>query len=160
MISTYHLSLRYISVSFLFINRSLSTVAGLIFTWILLGETISLKSILSCFVVLIGFFIGLDQESMKGNYLRLCNYRAPRFSFWAPKITGKKKYRFGHRNSRFGHRKLQVKKNIDSGTEILVLGTRILVSGTNLRAPKYVNLGTEILVSGTKNLVSGSKIYV
>jgi hypothetical protein len=62
-------------------------------------------------------------------------------------------YRFGHRNSRFGHRKLQVIKNI-------VLGTKILVSGTNLRAPKYVNLSTEILVLDTKNHISGSKIYV
>ncbi len=87
--------------------------------------------------------------------------------FYGYVTIGHRDSRFGHRNSRFGHQKLQVIKNIDlgtkilvSGTEILVLGTRILSLGTNLRAPKYVNLGTEIVVLCTKNHVSGSKIYV
>ncbi len=73
---------------------------------------------------------------------RIYNYRAPRFSFWAPEIlamgteilaSGTEKYQFGHNFFSF-----QVTKINDLGTKIHVSGTKKL----SIQAPFFGDYGT------------------
>lgn len=64
MISTNNLCLRYVSVAFYYVGRSLTTIFNVILTYVFLKEKQSFQSILCCFVIIAGFFLGVDQESL------------------------------------------------------------------------------------------------
>lgn len=66
MIATNNLCLKYVGVSFYYVGRSLTTVFNLIFSYILLGEKASLHSVLCCAMIIGGFWLGVDQESVTG----------------------------------------------------------------------------------------------
>lgn len=69
MVSTNNLCLKYVPVSFYYIGRSLTTVFNVILSYMLLGQTSSLQCILCCAVIVGGFLLGVDQESVAGNFL-------------------------------------------------------------------------------------------
>lgn len=58
--------LKNVDVAFYFVSRSLTTVFNVIFTYFLLDETISFGALICCAFIVIGFFIGLDQENVIG----------------------------------------------------------------------------------------------
>ncbi len=66
MIATNNLCLRYVSVSFYYVGRCLSTVFNVILTYLVLKEKNSLNSILCCSMIVFGFLLGVDQESLTG----------------------------------------------------------------------------------------------
>lgn len=69
MISTNNLCLKYVSVSFYYIGRSLTTIFNVTFTYILLNQKTSLKCIGMCMFIILGFLMGVDQEKLNGNVL-------------------------------------------------------------------------------------------
>lgn len=68
MISTNNLCLKYVGVSFYYIGRSLTTVFNMILSYVLLRQTSSTRCILCCLVIVGGFWLGVDQESIAGMY--------------------------------------------------------------------------------------------
>lgn len=66
MVSTNNLCLKYVPVSFYYIGRSLTTVFNVILSYMLLGQTSSFHCILCCAVIVGGFLLGVDQESIGG----------------------------------------------------------------------------------------------
>lgn len=73
MVSTNNLCLKYVPVSFYYIGRSLTTVFNVILSYMLLGQTSSFHCILCCAIIVSGFLLGVDQESIAGMYYRqLC----------------------------------------------------------------------------------------
>lgn len=71
MVSTNNLCLKYVPVSFYYIGRSLTTVFNVILSYMLLGQTSSFECIVCCAVIVGGFLLGVDQESIAGMY---CNF--------------------------------------------------------------------------------------
>lgn len=67
MISTNNLCLKYASVAYYYIGRSLTTIFNVIFTFLILGETTSKRCIACCAVIIGGFWLGVDQENLAGN---------------------------------------------------------------------------------------------
>lgn len=67
MIATNNLCLKYVGVAFYYVGRSLTTVFNLIFSYILLGEKASLHSVMCCGMIVGGFWLGVDQESVTGS---------------------------------------------------------------------------------------------
>ncbi len=57
-----NICLKYVSVSFFFLARSLTVVSNVIFTFIALGQRTSLPAIACCGVIVFGLFLGNDQE--------------------------------------------------------------------------------------------------
>lgn len=80
MIATNNLCLRYVSVSFYYVSRCLSTVFNVILTYLILGEKNSLQSILCCSLIVFGFVLGVDQESITGDYYG--NLYKLRLKYW------------------------------------------------------------------------------
>lgn len=68
MIATNNLCLKYVSVAFYYVGRSLTTVFNVIFTYILLGQKTSSKCILCCLAIIFGFLLGVDQESLTDSF--------------------------------------------------------------------------------------------
>jgi len=66
MIIFNNLCLKYVGVSFYYIGRSLTTVFNVITTYFLLGERTSLKAIVCCAIIIVGFWLGVDQEGESG----------------------------------------------------------------------------------------------
>lgn len=66
MVSTNNLCLKYVPVSFYYIGRSLTTVFNVILSYLLLGHTSSMNCILCCAIIVGGFMLGVDQESVGG----------------------------------------------------------------------------------------------
>lgn len=66
MISTNNLCLKYVPVSFYYIGRSLTTVFNVILSYLLLSQTSSLRCIGCCAIIVSGFWLGVDQESVGG----------------------------------------------------------------------------------------------
>lgn len=64
MISSNNLCLKFVSVAFYFVGRSLTTIFNVVLTYIFLKERQSFQSILCCFVIIAGFLLGVDQESL------------------------------------------------------------------------------------------------
>lgn len=64
MISTNNLCLRYVSVAFYYVGRSLTTIFNVVLTYIFLKEKQSFQSILCCGIIISGFILGVDQESL------------------------------------------------------------------------------------------------
>lgn len=67
MISFNNLCLKFVGVAFYYVGRSLTTVFNVIFTYLLLGQSTSLKAIICCAVIIAGFFLGVDQEGAGGS---------------------------------------------------------------------------------------------
>lgn len=66
MISTNNMCLKYVGVSFYYIGRSLTTVFNVLFSWILLRQSTSMRCILCCVFIILGFYLGVDQENLLG----------------------------------------------------------------------------------------------
>merc|ERR1719242_1997586 len=67
MITFNNLCLKYVGVSFYYVGRSLTTVFNVAFTYLILGQKTSVRAILCCFIILLGFWLGVDQESNSGS---------------------------------------------------------------------------------------------
>ena len=68
MITFNNLCLKYVGVSFYYIGRSLTTVFNVIFTYLILGQKTSIRAIFCCFIIILGFWLGVDQESSSGTF--------------------------------------------------------------------------------------------
>ncbi|XP_047519193.1 GDP-fucose transporter 1 [Pieris napi] len=68
MIATNNLCLKYVGVSFYYIGRSLTTVFNVIFSWVLLRQKTSFKCIMCCAFIVLGFYVGVDQEELLGSF--------------------------------------------------------------------------------------------
>uniref|UniRef100_A0A182MRR5 Sugar phosphate transporter domain-containing protein n=1 Tax=Anopheles culicifacies TaxID=139723 RepID=A0A182MRR5_9DIPT len=68
MISTNNLCLKYVGVAFYYVGRSLTTVFNVLLTYALLGQKTSTKAILCCALIVVGFWIGVDQESLTESF--------------------------------------------------------------------------------------------
>lgn len=71
MIATNNLCLKYVSVAFYYIGRSLTTIFNVLFTYLILGERTSKRCLLCCGIIIFGFFLGVDQESLAGKLFNL-----------------------------------------------------------------------------------------
>ncbi|KAF7404896.1 hypothetical protein HZH66_003802 [Vespula vulgaris] len=67
MIISNNLSLKYIGIAFYYLGRSLTTVFNVIFTYTILGEKTSMKCIICCGIIILGFWLGVDQENIAGS---------------------------------------------------------------------------------------------
>lgn len=68
MITFNNLCLKHVGVSFYYVGRSLTTVFNVICSYIILGQSTSQKAIACCGFIILGFFLGVDQEDVTGNY--------------------------------------------------------------------------------------------
>lgn len=68
MISTNNLCLRYVSVAFYYVGRSLTTIFNVLLSYIFLKERQSYKSVICCAVIIGGFLLGVDQESLTESF--------------------------------------------------------------------------------------------
>jgi solute carrier family 35 (GDP-fucose transporter), member C1 len=68
MISSNNLCLKFVSVAFYYVGRSLTTIFNVIFSYIFLRERHSFKSVVCCFVIIAGFLLGVDQESLTDTF--------------------------------------------------------------------------------------------
>ncbi|XP_068627647.1 GDP-fucose transporter 1 [Battus philenor] len=68
MIATNNLCLKYVGVAFYYIGRSLTTVFNVLFSWLLLRQTTSIRCVLCCAAIIFGFYLGVDQESLLGSF--------------------------------------------------------------------------------------------
>lgn len=66
MITTNNLCLKYTSVAYYYIGRSLTTIFNVMFTYLILREKTSLKCISCCAFIVFGFWLGVDQEHLAG----------------------------------------------------------------------------------------------
>lgn len=67
MIATNNLCLKYVSVAFYYVGRSLTTIFNVIFSYLILSEKTSCRSLLCCFMIIFGFYLGVDQENLAGS---------------------------------------------------------------------------------------------
>ncbi|CAI4225471.1 unnamed protein product [Auanema sp. JU1783] len=67
MIAFNNLCLKYVGVSFYYVGRSLTTVFNVICSYLILGSTTSPKALACCFLIILGFFLGVDQEDATGS---------------------------------------------------------------------------------------------
>lgn len=67
MISLNNLCLKYVDISFYYIGRSLTTIFNVMFSYLLLSQTTSKGCIFCCFLIIGGFFLGVDQENVAGS---------------------------------------------------------------------------------------------
>ncbi|XP_069821434.1 GDP-fucose transporter 1 isoform X2 [Dendropsophus ebraccatus] len=66
MITFNNLCLKYLGVAFYTVGRCLSTVFNVLLSYVLLKQTTSLYALMSCGVILGGFWLGIDQEGAEG----------------------------------------------------------------------------------------------
>ena len=66
MITLNNLCLKNVGVSFYYIGRSLTTVFNVATTYLVLGERTSFRAVLCCVVIVVGFWMGVDQEGETG----------------------------------------------------------------------------------------------
>lgn len=69
MISFNNLCLKHVGVSFYYIGRSLTTVFNVVFTYLILDQKTSSRAIICCFIIILGFWLGVDQENNSGKYV-------------------------------------------------------------------------------------------
>ncbi|KAL8610237.1 hypothetical protein ACOMHN_038932 [Nucella lapillus] len=67
MITFNNLCLKFVGVAFYYVGRSLTTVFNVLFSYLLLGQSTSLKAIICCGIIISGFFLGVDQEGVAGS---------------------------------------------------------------------------------------------
>lgn len=80
MVSTNNLMLKYVSVSFYYIGRSLTIVFNTALTWAILGDRTSLPAIGCLVLIIVGFFLGVDQEGAAGMSSVLPNIKLHAYS--------------------------------------------------------------------------------
>ena len=68
MITFNNLCLKYVGVSFYYISRSLTTVFNVIMSYLILGQKTSVKAIACCGIIILGFYLGVDEEGNAGNW--------------------------------------------------------------------------------------------
>ncbi|XP_062556482.1 GDP-fucose transporter 1 [Armigeres subalbatus] len=68
MIATNNLCLKYVGVAFYYVGRSLTTVFNVVLTYLLLAQKTSGKAVLCCLLIVVGFWIGVDQESLTESF--------------------------------------------------------------------------------------------
>uniref|UniRef100_A0A1Q3FB01 Putative gdp-fucose transporter n=1 Tax=Culex tarsalis TaxID=7177 RepID=A0A1Q3FB01_CULTA len=68
MIATNNLCLKYVGVAFYYVGRSLTTVFNVVLTYLLLGQKTSGQAVLCCLLIVAGFWIGVDQESLTDSF--------------------------------------------------------------------------------------------
>lgn len=59
--------LKYVGVASYFVSRSLTTVFNVIFTYFLINEPVSRGALICCAFIILGFILGIDQESVIGS---------------------------------------------------------------------------------------------
>lgn len=59
--------LKYVGVAFYFVSRSLTTVFNVVFTYFLINEPVSGGAFACCGFIVLGFMLGIDQESVIGS---------------------------------------------------------------------------------------------
>lgn len=59
--------LKYVGVAFYFVSRSLTTVFNVTFTYFLIHEQVSRGALICCAFIVLGFILGIDQESVIGS---------------------------------------------------------------------------------------------
>lgn len=59
--------LKNVGVAFYFVSRSLTTVFNVIFTYFLIHEPVSRNALICCGLIILGFFLGIDQENVIGS---------------------------------------------------------------------------------------------
>lgn len=59
--------LKNVGVAFYFVSRSLTTVFNVIFTYFLIDNNVSKGTIICCAMIIMGFLLGIDQESVFGS---------------------------------------------------------------------------------------------
>eukprot|EP00053_Salpingoeca_punica_P007628 m.69462 g.69462 ORF g.69462 m.69462 type:complete len:325 (+) comp14250_c0_seq1:59-1033(+) len=67
MIVFNNLCLKYVGVAFYNVGRSLTTVCNVIFTYLVLNTTTSIRALAMCAIIVMGFFLGVDQEGAGGS---------------------------------------------------------------------------------------------
>ncbi|CAG9760460.1 unnamed protein product [Ceutorhynchus assimilis] len=67
MIATNNLCLKYVSVAFYYIGRSLTTIFNVLLTYFILGERTSKRCMVCCAIIVSGFWLGVDQEHFAGS---------------------------------------------------------------------------------------------
>lgn len=68
MISSNNLCLKFVSVAFYYVGRSLTTIFNVLLSYVFLKERQSTQSILCCLVIIAGFLLGVDQESLTDTF--------------------------------------------------------------------------------------------
>lgn len=68
MISSNNLCLKFVSVAFYYVGRSLTTIFNVILSYTFLKEKQSVQSIICCLVIICGFLLGVDQESLTDTF--------------------------------------------------------------------------------------------
>ena len=66
MITFNNLCLKFVGVSFYYISRSLTTVFNVIMSYVILGQKTSIKAIVCCAIIVLGFYLGVDEEGNAG----------------------------------------------------------------------------------------------
>lgn len=59
--------LKNVGVAFYFVSRSLTTVFNVVFTYFLINEPVSRGALVCCGFIVLGFILGIDQESVIGS---------------------------------------------------------------------------------------------
>ncbi|KAI1715935.1 triose-phosphate transporter family domain-containing protein [Ditylenchus destructor] len=67
MVTFNNLCLKNVGVSFYYVGRSLTTVFNVICSYLILGQTTSAKALVCCGTIVLGFFLGVDQEDAAGS---------------------------------------------------------------------------------------------
>lgn len=63
--------LKNVGVAFYFVSRSLTTVFNVIFTYLLIDREVSKETLMCCCLIILGFLLGIDQESILGSLSRI-----------------------------------------------------------------------------------------
>ncbi|XP_036282335.1 GDP-fucose transporter 1 isoform X1 [Pipistrellus kuhlii] len=66
MITFNNLCLKYVGVAFYNVGRSLTTVFNVLLSYLLLKQTTSFYALLTCGIIIGGFWLGVDQEGAEG----------------------------------------------------------------------------------------------
>lgn len=66
MITFNNLCLKYVGVAFYNVGRSLTTVFNVLLSYLLLKQTTSFYALLTCAIIIGGFWLGIDQEGAEG----------------------------------------------------------------------------------------------
>ena len=66
MLSFNNLCLKHVSIAFYQVARSLTIIFTIIFSIVILRRRVSTQIMMCCFVVALGFFLGIDQENLAG----------------------------------------------------------------------------------------------
>uniref|UniRef100_A0A1I8H0M7 TPT domain-containing protein n=1 Tax=Macrostomum lignano TaxID=282301 RepID=A0A1I8H0M7_9PLAT len=67
MVTFNNLCLKDVGISFYYAGRSFTTVFNALLSYVILGQTTSLKAIICCGFIIVGFLLGMDQEKVSGS---------------------------------------------------------------------------------------------